>query len=90
MRFPRYHLATSVVNRILNIADRVQAIPMPSAPPAMPEVQQQGEQLDKALSTPPAAVPAPEGLAGPAAVEAAQGGSAADVIGQAAIMDGLQ
>lgn len=50
IRFPKHHIATSVVNRILNIADEVEAR-APSMP-STPEPIQQGQALDAALAQP--------------------------------------
>lgn len=90
MRFPKYHLATSVVNRIMNVANRVQAMPVPDAAPMMPNPARQGAALDQALNTPPQPVPAPVGSDELVAMENTQGGSAADAIGASAIMDAMQ
>lgn len=58
MRFPKMHLATSVVNRILNMADEIapQAPPL-SAPPPIPETSVQSATLDKQLATGAPALP---------------------------------
>lgn len=87
MRFPKYHLATSVVNRIMQVADRVQRLPVPTAPPVLPNVAQQGMALDNALSSPPQSVPAPVGSEEAVMMENMAGGSAADAITGNAIMD---
>lgn len=60
IRFPRKHIAESVVNRILNVADGLEldmlTLPGPSrvqAPPVATNVQDQGAALDTELLTPP-------------------------------------
>lgn len=87
MRFPKYHLATSVVNRIMQVANRVERMPVPSAPPVLPNVTQQGMALDNALATPPQSTPAPAGSDELVMLENMAGGSAADAITSSAIMD---
>lgn len=87
MRFPKYHLAESVVNRILNVAERVESIPTPSAPPQIPNASKQGQAIDQAIAQPPAAAPAPPGVEEVVAIENMGGGSAADAITASAIMD---
>lgn len=48
------HIATSVVNRILNVADGVPAMPAPvTPPPAIPNPAMQSVALDRALASPP-------------------------------------
>ena len=89
MRFPQYHLAASVVNRILNVADQVREMPEPTQPPQLPNTTQSGQQLDKALATPPPAVPAPEGSEFAIVDETLQGGSAADAVGSLAAFEAL-
>jgi len=63
IRFPRLHIAESVVNRILNAADELetraearQAAPFAHVPP-VPDPSMQGAALDAALATPPADMP---------------------------------
>ena len=90
MRFPKYHLATSVVNRIMNVANRVQAMPVPDKAPNIPNPTAQGQALDKALATPPQPVPAPAGSEEVVAMENMQGGNAADAISASGIMDAMQ
>lgn len=57
IKFPKMHIAESVVNRILNVADGIpaqasQAVQNPP-PPIVPETAQQGAMLDAQLATPP-------------------------------------
>ena len=74
IRFPRMHMAASVTNRILNIADGM-PLPQPSlaAPPTLPDIEQQGEVLDAQLETPLTPTELPAGADG-AVVDAALGG----------------
>lgn len=53
IRFPKVHIATSVVNKILNVADGVNAAARASQlpPPAVPDVGDQSLQLDTALAS---------------------------------------
>lgn len=72
IRFPKMHIAESVANRIMNLADDMRAggfippgeqSPVPDVP-AMPALE--GAKLDQALETPPPAdMEAPPGLIGP-------------------------
>ena len=59
IKFPRMHIAASVVNRILNAADGLEsAAPgRPVSPPDVPDTFLQGEQLDSALAAPIAPLP---------------------------------
>lgn len=62
IHFPKLHIATSVVNRILNIADGIpdQAPPVLPGPagPNVPDPRLQSYQLDQALAqAPPQNVP---------------------------------
>lgn len=65
IKFPRMHIATSVVNRILNAADEIersrpQAAQEPVAAPIAPTVPDpsvEGAALDSALQTQPPAMP---------------------------------
>jgi len=54
IKFPKMHIATSVVNRILNVADGLPDRPseLPTAPD-LPNIGAQGLMLDNALATPP-------------------------------------
>lgn len=62
LRFPRMHVAQSVVNRIINTAQGVQQnmLPPPSIP-SMPDVAGQGAALDQAMQTPPQGAALPPG-----------------------------
>ena len=74
IRFPRMHLAASVSNRILNIADGVpNGNPRFVVPPVLPDVQAESEALTVALETPPEPTELPAGADG-AVVGAALGG----------------
>lgn len=61
IRFPKMHIAESVANRILNLADDMRAggfmpPPEPVPPPELPGAPtMEGAQLDQALATPPPA-----------------------------------
>ena len=82
IKFPKMHIAESVVNRILNAADDV----APAAPDEMPMEPAvpvpQGEALDAALATPPAEMPPlednPEGDTANALEPILHGGTALD------------
>ena len=89
MRFPKYHLATSVVNRIMNVAKQVQAMPVPTQAPQVPDSARQGQAIDQAIAQPPAAAAAPPGVDAVVAMENMGGGSAADAITESAILDEL-
>lgn len=74
IRFPKIHIATSVANHILNIADGLPPIaPEPVAPPVMPDIGGQGAALDAQLATPSAPTELPAGADG-AVVDAALNG----------------
>lgn len=62
IRFPKQHIAASVVNRLLNVADGLEmdALAQPgsvrhSTPLAPTDTAGQGAALDQALATPPGA-----------------------------------
>lgn len=61
IRFPKMHIAESVANRILNLADDMRAggfmpPPEPREPPTLPHAPiMEGAQLDQALAAPPPA-----------------------------------
>lgn len=60
IKFPKVHIATSVTNRILNMADGLpdQASSAIAAPePRVPETSVIGSDLDAQLATPPGALP---------------------------------
>lgn len=81
IRFPKMHIATSVVNRILNAADDLEpprAAPVPHAP-AVPDPTAEGAAIDRALASPPGPVP-PIDQAPGAARELLTGGTALDGI----------
>ena len=57
IRFPTMHIATSVTNRILNLADGIEADALSrrriAAPPVTGDTMAQSKALDAALSAPP-------------------------------------
>jgi len=54
IRFPKMHLAASVSNRILNVADGLPAVLSdPVESPVLPDVAAQGAVLDQQIATPP-------------------------------------
>ena len=59
IRFPRMHIAQSVANRILNVANGVGQ--SNKAPPSLPEPLPMGQALDQALTTPPQPMAMPDG-----------------------------
>ena len=61
MRFPRVHIAESVINRILDAAEGIETNPILRPPPPMPDVQAQSDALDEALQTPPQPTGMPAG-----------------------------
>ena len=76
IRFPKMHVAESVANRILNIADGVPgAKPLPVPAPMMPDVGGQGDNLDMQLATPSAPTELPGGTDGAVVGAALQGDS---------------
>lgn len=54
MKFPKMHIATSVVNRILNVADGLPsgAPAMPAPEPRLPNTADQSALLDAKLEAP--------------------------------------
>lgn len=65
VRFPKLHIATSVVNRIMNIHDELEskekapsAVPLPSPMPVDPTLE--GTMLNAALLEPNPSVDAPD------------------------------
>jgi hypothetical protein len=54
MKFPKLHIATSVVNRILNVADGLPsgAPAMPAPEPRLPNTSDQSALLDAKLESP--------------------------------------
>jgi len=89
MRFPRYHIATSVVNRILDLADQEMLTAQATEAPSIPDTAETGARLDNALQSPVPAVPAPVGSDDEALLEMQQGGSAADAVGGMALLESL-
>ncbi len=65
IRFPKMHLAASVSNRILNLADGLPTPAVePTLPPIQPDVPLQGAVLDTQLATPPVPAELPAGADG--------------------------
>lgn len=87
IKFPKVHIAQSVVNRILNVADDLDT--ERSAPtidvPTVPDPAMAGARLDQALSAPPPAIPPPDGAEGDMAAAAITGSSPMD----AAVLKGI-
>jgi len=68
IKFPKVHIAASVVNRILRVADGMAPAPPPATttpPPSVPDTASQSLALDSALATGVPALPgidaAPDG-----------------------------
>jgi len=61
IRFPKINIATSTVNRILNVADEITAganlksAPTPRGAPNVPDTSRSGPAIDAALAAPTAA-----------------------------------
>lgn len=68
IKFPKLHIAQSVMNRILNLQDELEAgeaEPVSAvSPPSIPEATGAGQALDVALAKPVENVSAPPELAG--------------------------
>ena len=74
IRFPKIHIAESVSNRILNIADGMPSpAPVVLPSPVMPDVELESDALNAQVMTPPEPTPMPEGSDG-AVVDAALNG----------------
>lgn len=58
MRFPRLHIAESVVNRILNVSESLQDQQPTTVPPVLPDPNVAGAAIDEALGTPQPELPA--------------------------------
>ena len=81
MRFPKMHIAQSVTNRIMNIANKVQpATGQATMPPAVPQPQAMGKAIDQALAQPPGAMAAPPGAEGIVTAAALEGSSPAEAL----------
>lgn len=67
IKFPKLHIAQSVTNRILNVADELDDGEAQEAtsivPPSLPDRDTAGDAIDVALATPPPEVSAPPELA---------------------------
>lgn len=59
MRFPQIHIAESVVNRILNVADELEPVGQAdiNAPPPVTDPTRQSAALDLALAQPQPGMP---------------------------------
>jgi len=65
IRFPKMHIAASVSNRILNVADGLPAVlSEPVESPVLPDVGAQGQNLDAQLLTPAVPTELPAGADG--------------------------
>lgn len=62
IRFPLMHVAQSVTNRIINVANHVNAQVIQPSVPDLPDIQAQGQAIDAAVTAPVGAVDAPEGI----------------------------
>lgn len=69
MRFPQIHIAESVVNRLLNMADDLEPVSDVSlnAPPPVVDPTRQSLQLDQALQEPAPGMPPLDETADPGA-----------------------
>lgn len=67
IKFPKLSIATSVVNRILNVHDEIkngrQSSDVAPGPPNVPNAEPLSQQLDLALASPPPASDAPPDVA---------------------------
>jgi len=82
------HIADSVQNRIINAARKIPATPSPMAQPQAPDPRMAGAAIDQAVSTPPPAMaPPPEAEATAATAALEDGSSAADALGQQAMLE---
>jgi hypothetical protein len=90
LKFPRMHIAQSVVNRIINIANQVQ----PSSEPApidlipnVPDPTAQGAAIDAAISTPPGAAAMPPGGEDAMLAASLEGASPAEAVAVQGVID---
>lgn len=75
------HIAQSVTNRILNIANKVQPQVSPDRmPPSVPQPEAMGKAIDQALAQPPGAMAAPPGAEGIVTAAALEGASPAEAL----------
>ena len=51
-KFPQLHIATSVVNRIMNLRDSVEPLVAPKPTPTIPDPSMEGGALDAQLLSP--------------------------------------
>lgn len=88
MRFPKMHIAQSVTNRIMNLANSVAPrIEVDRAAPAVPDPSQMGVAIDQALAQPPGQMAAPEGAEAAVIGAALDGTSSADELAQLGVID---
>ena len=90
IRFPKIHIAASVQNRILNLADDLPALVREHPAPNVPEPGALGQAIDQAVATPPQAAPAPDDATEAVLAGAVQGESAADAVGGLAAIEAMQ
>lgn len=86
IRFPRMHIAASVQNRILNMADNL-AAQSPTGQRHMPQPPPIGKALDMALAQPVGPMAAPVEAEAVAATASGTGGSAAEALAGQAITE---
>ncbi len=89
IRFPRFHIATSVVNHILNVRDQISSEAADQPAPDVPDTAQASARLDAALSQPLSEMQAPEGADAALADSVASGVSPADALQQQGIIEGM-
>lgn len=83
IKFPRMHIAQSVVNRIINIANQV---PQNSEPapvellPNIPDPTAQGAAIDQAINTPPGQSAMPVGGENAIVAASLEGASPAEAV----------
>lgn len=89
MRFPRIHIATSVQNRILNMADSIAPDASPQPAPLIPDASKTGAAIDAAVTTPPPVMAAPADADAITAAAALEGTSPADALGSEGVLEQL-
>ena len=86
IKFPRVHIAESVVNRILNVRDSVTPAPAPAVdrtPAVVPDAATQGAGIEETLATQPGII---DGLSEPGSDTAQAAGS---ILSGGSSLDGL-